>query len=76
MKNFEVYLSEDRETVVLLFSDHEEQLTVPEFVEMYGEDLLPDAPADLSEEKEKLLEEEAEKPTGLSRVCGVICTPL
>ncbi len=39
--NLGVFLSDDGRTVVLLEGDREEQYTVDEFVEIYGEDALP-----------------------------------
>ncbi|MBP5204967.1 hypothetical protein J6Z37_01550 [Candidatus Saccharibacteria bacterium] len=41
MQEMSTYLSEDGKTVVVLRGDNEEQFSVDEFVEIYGEDALP-----------------------------------
>ncbi|MBR2864144.1 hypothetical protein IKE88_01175 [Candidatus Saccharibacteria bacterium] len=57
----QVFLSKDSDTIVVIHGDSEEQLTVDEFIEIYGEDELPTEKVVITEEAVEAMASEEER---------------
>lgn len=57
----QAFLSKDSDTIVVIHGDSEEQLTVDEFIEIYGEDELPTEKVIITEEAVEAMATEEER---------------